>query len=445
MEWPNSVVIILWLFGIAFASDLVRGIFELAVNFYYRNKNRPTMVLNRSDVAIVIPCHNSIDTIESMVRSLPEGYLVYCVANNCTDDTVKIIQEIRRRRPGVQLIDVDYPEKDKTKAVLLGALQAKTDGFTHILIMDDDVFWPEGRQIEVLDKAVAVTAVPVIPDRPVSLLESLQVYEYIGTNLNKRCQTYFAGDITWASGAAAIYRCDVFLEIMRQHDGEFAGEDIQCSYLHHLEGYKIDFLPRMMVTTDVPRSSSEWWRQRAHSWDVAFMFLHIGLLLRVLFRTGGKGPGWWIRLLTFYRIYDSLLVFVKLGMPFAVFQVPAVALIFLSSSYLMLTLQYLSYPVFYTPLDRQRSSAGINRLAVAFLVFPAYQFLQWVSRLNALPKVINLKLHPRPLLGAFIDKNFAACTRVEMSPFDSEFMKGAAWKKDVLGAERAAVPGRGQY
>lgn len=428
MEVSSSAAVILWLFGIAFASDLLRGIFELAVNFYYRKASRPKVVLDSREVAIVIACHNSVDSIEATVQSLPEGYQVYCVANNCTDDTVNIIQVIRRQRPGVHLIDVDYSEKDKTKAVLLGAVQAKADGFSHVLLLDDDVHWPRDREIEVLDKAVAITAVPVIPDRPGSLLENLQVYEYIGTNLNKRCQTYFAGDITWASGAAAIYRCDIFLEVMRLHDGEFAGEDIQCSYLHHLEGYKIDFLPRTMVATDVPRSLSEWWRQRAHSWDVAFMFLHIGLLLRVLFRTGDKGPGWWIRLLTFYRIYDSLLVFVKLGMPFAIFQAPAVALIFLSTSYLMLTMQFLSYPVFFTRLDRQWGSVEVGRLALAFLIFPAYQFSQWVSRLNALPKVVHRKLHPRPLLGAFIDKNFAACTRVEMSLSASESANDAAQK-----------------
>ena len=125
------------------------------------------------------------------------------------------------------------------------------------------------------------------------------------------------------------------------HDGEFAGEDIQCSYLHHYHGYKIDFLPRTIVATVVPQSPSEWWSQRSYSWDVSFMFLHIGLLLRVLFRFGSKGPGWWIRLLTFYRIYDSLLVFVKVGMPFAILQVPAVALIFLSTSYLLLMIQFL--------------------------------------------------------------------------------------------------------
>lgn len=300
--------------------------------------------------------------------------------------------------------------------------------------MDDDVFWPLDRPIEVLDKAVAVTGVPVIPERPTSMLEGFQIFEYIGTNLNKRCQTYFAKDVTWASGAAAIYRCDTFLGVMRLHDGEFAGEDIQCSYLHHYLGYKIDFLPRTAVTTVVPRLPLEWWRQRAHSWDVSFMFLHIDLLLRVLFRFGSKGPGWWIRLLTFYRIYDSSLVFVKLAVPFAIFHVHDVALIFFSISYLLLSMQFLSYPIFFDPIKRQKGVVGGSKIALTFLLFPAYQFVTWVSRLNAIPKVIYLKLHPRPLLGEFIDKNFAACTRVDMSSFDSKSIRstGTTLEQTVL-------------
>lgn len=401
---------LLWLFGFAFASDLLRAGFELAVNFYFRGRCRPTVSLNPQDVAIVIPCHNSAASIEATLHALPERVTVYCVANNCSDATADIVRAIGKVRDWVRLIDVDYAGRGKTKAALLGALQASKDGFTHFLLLDDDVLWPQGRPIEVMDKTVAVTAVPVMPAQQNRLLERFQLFEYIGTNLNKRCQTYFADDVTWASGAAAIYRLDVYLEVMRQHDGEFAGEDIQCSYLHHHSGYTIDFLPETIVTTVVPRSPSEWWRQRAHSWDVSFMFLHLGLLLRVLFRTGGAGAGWWIRLLTFYRIYDALLVVVKLGLPFAVLEVPTVALFFVSSSYAILAVQYLSYPLFFPPLDRPK---GANtQLAVAFVTFPAYMFTTWVSRLAAVPRVVYLKLHRRPPLGAFVDQGFAACSRV---------------------------------
>lgn len=37
--------------------------------------------------------------------------------------------------------------------------------------------------------------------------------------------------------------------------------------------------------------------------------------------------------------------------------------------------------------------------------------------MNAIPKVIFIKLNPRPLLGDFIDKNFAYCSRVDVSAY----------------------------
>lgn len=130
-----------------------------------------------------------------------------------------------------------------------------------MLLLDDDVIWPEDRPIEVLDERVAVTAVPVIPERPSTLIEHFQVFEYTATNLSKRCQMCFAGDVTWASGAAAVYRLEEYLEVMRLHDGEFAGEDVQCSYLHH---HDLDQPPRGATESNLVASASQAFVGRLH-------------------------------------------------------------------------------------------------------------------------------------------------------------------------------------
>ncbi len=299
---PDPTVI-LWVFALTFTSDFLRALFEIAVNLRTRRQEKPTIPLGPEAVAVVIPCHNSAASIERTIESLPPGYRVYCVANNCRDATVSIIREVAARRPETWLIDVDFDEGSKSKAVVLGVAQAKRDGFSHVLVTDDDIRWPEGRPIEVLDKAAPVTAIPVFPDQPHSLVQNFQVFEYIGSNLNKRVQLHFGRNVTWAAGAAAVFRTDILLEVMREHDGEFAGEDVQCSYLHHAFGHRIEFVAGTMVHTAVPGTPREWWRQRAHCWDVSFMFLHLPLLLRVLFSAPGRGPGWWIRFMTFYRIW----------------------------------------------------------------------------------------------------------------------------------------------
>jgi len=105
------------------------------------------------------------------------------------------------------------------------------------------------------------------------------------------------------------------------------------------------------------------------------------------------------------------LILVKLALPFAVLEVPTGKLLFMSSSYAIVAFQYLSYPLFFPPLDQQKA-ANIPRLAVAFVTFPAYIFTTWVSRLAAVPRVVYLKLHPRPPLGTFIDQSFTACSRL---------------------------------
>lgn len=409
--WLDATTI-LWIFTFAFASDLVRAVFEVVINFRYRRRVLPTVALGPADLAVVIPCHNSAGSIERTIDSLPEGFRVYGVANNCTDRTVAILEAVAMRRPDTSLIDVDFEEGSKSKAVILGVAQARRDGFSHVLVTDDDIRWPDQRPFEVLDRTAAVTALPVLPEEPHVLLERFQLFEYIGSNLNKRVQLHFGKNVTWASGAAAIFRTDTFLEVMRAHDGEFAGEDVQCSYLHHYFGYRIDFVAGSMVQTAVPRTPAEWWRQRAHCWDVSFMFLHLPLLLKVLFRAPGKGPGWWIRFMTFYRIYDAVLVLLKLGLPFAMVRSPAVLAVFAASSYLILGMQYLCYPLFFPPIQYGATDRSRVWDALAFLVFPVYTFAVWVSRLAAVPRVIGRHLHPRPTLAAFIDAGYDGCTRV---------------------------------
>ena len=66
--WLDATTV-LWVFSLAFASDLVRAIFEVGVNFRYRRREPPAIPLGQSEVAVVIPCHNSASSIESTIES----------------------------------------------------------------------------------------------------------------------------------------------------------------------------------------------------------------------------------------------------------------------------------------------------------------------------------------------------------------------------------------
>ena len=68
-SWLDAYGILL-LFGFAFASDLARAGFELAVNFHYRYRSQRTIRLGSGEVAVVIPCHNGADSIAATVRRI---------------------------------------------------------------------------------------------------------------------------------------------------------------------------------------------------------------------------------------------------------------------------------------------------------------------------------------------------------------------------------------
>ncbi len=113
---------------------------------------------------------------------------------------------------------------------------------------------------------------------------------------------------------------------------------------------------------------------------------------------------------------DALLVLVKLALPFGILASPVVAAVFAGSSYLILGMQYVCYPLFFPPIRHPADSGNRSRNALAFLLYPLYTFVIWVSRLSAVPRVIRAFLNPRPKLGGFIDAGYACCTRVAVLP-----------------------------
>jgi glycosyltransferase involved in cell wall biosynthesis len=379
------------------ASEFAKFCFELFTVLVLRDSRR-LISLSESQVAVVIPCHNSEAVILETLDSLPHQYTVYCVVNNCSDTTADAIRRYRGDGRDIRILEVTYQQRSKSRAVVVGAVAAKHEGFTHVLQIDDDVVWPaEVAAIPVYDLRSPVTALPVLPHASNTLIRGFQSLEYVSVHLNKTSQILFGKNVTWAAGAGAIFRCDSLLHVMQLHDGDFIGEDVQASYLHHFLGYNIDFVPTVVLYTQVPRNLSQWWRQRCQCWDISFMFYHADLLLKVLFLPVGRGPGAWIRIMTFYRLYDAVGVLVKCTLPVLLLVKPPLFLTFIVFSYVVLSIK----------LFVHRSAFGGGRLRgsgnllIGYILYPFYEYLIWVSRLAALPEAASRFRRLREPLGTF--------------------------------------------
>ena len=388
------------LYLVALFAEFARLSFELLVLYSFR-ETRALQELTPDQIAVVIPCHNSESVICETLNALPHQYTVYCVVNNSSDGTARILGNYHTGERDIRIIDVTYPQRSKTRAVVVGTVAAQQDGFTHVLQVDDDVTWPSGvGAIAVYDPAAPVTALAVLPYRTGNLMQGFQGLEYISVHLNKTVQALFGKNVTWASGAGAIYRCDTLLQTLKLHDGDFIGEDVQCSYLHHYLGYRIDAVSDCVIYTQVPANLRDWWKQRCHCWDISLMFYHTDLLLKVLFAPIGRGAGGWMRLMTFYRLYDAVSVIVKVTLPILLFVNFQLFLTFVALSYASVAIKFPSHLY----LFGLRKLQITPKLALGFFLYPLYEYLIWVSRLAALPRAVALIGRGRSLLGDFGDR-----------------------------------------
>jgi len=365
-------------YAVSISVDLGRTLVESALNFM--KDERTLSTLSPKECAFVIPCHNSADVINETLNSLPD-YPIYCVANACTDNTEDIISSHER----ATLISTVEP--GKIRAVLLGAQRAKQAGYTHFILVDDDVLWPTNAagdhlEIGVYDKGTSCTALPVLPDlkRERSWMTQSQFVEYAMMVISKRSQALL-GNVIMASGAAGIFNIDNFLTSMTKHDGEHVGDDLQTSFIFHTLGFKIDFNSALTIKTHVPKNLKTWWSQRVKRWEPSPIFNFIWHL-NIIFSPLGVGPGWWIRCIAYYRILVVKLDMIRFfTLPFVLLSRPTLFLGVLAISYLSILCKVLVFKRFF-------EYKSLNILTL--LSYPVYGALCWFSRVWSLPRGLKL-------------------------------------------------------
>jgi cellulose synthase/poly-beta-1,6-N-acetylglucosamine synthase-like glycosyltransferase len=357
-------------------TDFFKTIVEVLVNLLNKPM-QPRYLLNPSEVAFVIPCHNSADTIEETIRSIPHNYPIICVANACSDETIAKINRISEKER-LSLFCYRLEKPGKMTAVLEGILGARDMNHTHFVLLDDDVRWPKDRLPTVSDRLIPATALPVMPTQPRSWIELGQMIEYLYMVVSKRAQGIL-GNTIMASGAAGIYRIDSFLEVLKKHDGEHIGDDLQSAHLHHALGYRIDFNPSLVVHTHPPKTIIGWWKQRARRWEISPVY-NANLIFKTIFSP--KTNGWWIRWVALYRVFVFGNDIARLySLPYVIYHFPRTLVGVWAIAYLCMMFKAL---VYYSTYKDFRYTVN-GSVILGILTYPVYTSMMWVSRLWAVP------------------------------------------------------------
>lgn len=96
-------------------------------------------------VAIVMPLHNCeatvIRSLKSILHQTYEHYHVYCVLNNCTDDTRSVIEELIRSTKTTKITITTCDDKGIVPALNTGMTLALGSLATFIARQDGDDYW----------------------------------------------------------------------------------------------------------------------------------------------------------------------------------------------------------------------------------------------------------------------------------------------------------------
>ncbi len=256
-------------------------------------------------LAIIIACHNSSDVIEQTLRSCLKhvnGAQIFIMDNGKspepTDDTKAKALKIDPAINYCYLPEIG----NKSIAVFCGSHWAKLNNYNLSLIIDDDVRLPPTYFIndELIDNPkVKGVVYPVLAQASsenvswfISWLVKQQNLEYEFADLEMAFLDR-TNSVIRPHGACSLWKTEILIRVMEQHNTKFSGEDIQMGLI--LQGLKKDENGSSLLKLDlhnhfktlVPETyfgtGGNLYQQRVRSWQEA-QFKHFWTLnLKPLF------------------------------------------------------------------------------------------------------------------------------------------------------------------
>lgn len=231
-------------------------------------------------VTFGIPAYNEEGTIVKTVRSLLDADYpaakkeIIVVDDGSSDRTTQKLREFIKAHPGVPVQVFRKKNGGKSSALNVALKHATGDFFA---VMDADSRITPGSVKRSLagftgDKVGAVIS-RVRVDEPKNVLEKLQYFEYIMSNMFRRIMCNF-GTLSITPGVLSLYRTNLVRELGGfTSDPDNLTEDLEIAMRLKYKGYSIEMEEESVTYTHVPQTLSELWRQRIR-WARGYIYNH---------------------------------------------------------------------------------------------------------------------------------------------------------------------------
>lgn len=284
-------ILVIW------AMLIVNTILTIAGHRYYLKSLKqevPDILSRYPFVSIMVPAHNEEKVIGQTVQSLllldypQDRYEIIVVNDNSSDDSAKILEEIKERNPEAFLTVINTDSvtggKGKSNALNLGFEKSRGE---FIAIYDADNT-PEKQAlrhlVHELDSNAALGAVIGkfrTRNRDVNLLTRFVNIETLTFQWMAQAGRWQLFKLCTIPGTNFIMRRSI-VEAIGGWDVEAIAEDTEISFRIYQMGYKIKYLPSAVTWEQEPQTLPVWMRQRTRWAKGNFYVLikNIGLLLQ---------------------------------------------------------------------------------------------------------------------------------------------------------------------
>lgn len=264
MEFLTIVYFVYMFFSIYFLS------FFLIL--YLKNRNilfGHPIAKREYSVSVLIPCYNEEDAIEGTLEAVmkldyPGLKEVIAINDGSKDNTLKILNSLKKRYPLLKIID--KKNSGKADSINFGIKIATGE---LIVVTDSDSFPRSDALTRTVgffdDPQVGVVTIPVLVRNKNTLLGRMQALEYATIALaRKLLQSVNAIYVT--PGPFAVYRKAALLDV-GGFDPKNITEDVEMTWHLASRNWKRMMTLDTEVTTIAPEKLRIWWKQRDR-WDM---------------------------------------------------------------------------------------------------------------------------------------------------------------------------------
>lgn len=231
-------------------------------------------------VTIGVPAYNEGKTITKTINSIvksgyPKEKIEIIVVNDGSmDNTARVVEGLIKKHRDFDIKLINKENSGKAPSVNIALKQAKGEIFG-VVDADSRI---DADCMKLLmphfdDEKVGAVISRIKVDKPRKMLERIQRFEYIMSNMIRRLMARI-GTLAMTPGVLSIYRTNLIRKLGGFDESkENLTEDLEIAMRLKYNGYRVEMEQKSITHTKVPPTLNFLWRQRVR-WARGFIYNH---------------------------------------------------------------------------------------------------------------------------------------------------------------------------